>query len=147
MTKKKNTSRSISKLNPGSSNKSKNKSFKLFWRNREMKLLVFKPTKPTLGITWKRSKLRKLGNCLENPLNQAVQQSPTCGTNNLQHQVAEVVLGHHNRLPVLPLLPGTSRVLGHRTMETRNRRVEHLHIGRVIHDTCKHFYVLLEISE
>ena len=139
MIKKKNISRSIKKLNHGSSNKSKSKSYKPFWRNSKLKLLVFKPTNPTLGITWRRSKLRKLGNCLENPLNQAAQLSPTCGTNNLQHQVAEVVLGHHNHLPVLPLLPGTSRVLGHRTMGTRKIRVKHLHIGRVIHDSCKHF--------
>ena len=138
MTKKINISRSIKKLNPGSSNKSKNKSFKPFWRSSKPKLQVSNPTNQTLGITWRRNKLRKLGNCLENHLNQAVQPSPTFGTSNLLHQVAEAVLGHHNHLPVLPLLPGTNRILGHRTMGTRRIRVKHPPIGTVIDVTFKH---------
>ena len=143
MKKKKNISRNIKKLNPGSSNKSKNKSFKPFWRSSKPKLQVSNPTNQTLGITWRRSKLRKLGNCLENHLNQAAQPSPTCGSSNLLHQVAEVVLGHHNHLPVLPLLPGTNRILGHRIMGVKRIRVKPLHIGTVIHD--KHLIFLQDI--
>merc|ERR1712013_73257 len=89
------------------------------------------------------NKLRKLGNCLENPLNQAAQPSPTYGSSNLLHQVAEVVLGHHNHLPVLPLLPGTNRILGHRIMGVKRIRVKPQHIGTVIHD--KHLIFLQDI--
>ena len=143
MTKRKTISISIKKLNPGSSNRSKNKSFKPFWRSSKPKLQVSNPTNQTLGITWRRNKLRKLGNCLENHLNQAAQPSPTCGSSNLLHQVAEAVLGHHNHLPVLPLLPGTNRILGHRILGVKRIRVKHLPIGTVIHD--KHLIFLQDM--
>ena len=134
MIRRKNIWRSNKTLNPGILSKSKNKNFKRFWKSSDKKLLVSKTTKSTLGTTWRRSKLRKLGDFLGNYLNQAAQPSPTCGTRSLLPQVAEAALGPHNPPPAPPLLLGTSTVLGHSPMMARRIRQEPLPIGAVTHD-------------
>ena len=134
MIKRINISKSTKKQNPGISNKSKSKIFKLFWRNSEKKHQVLELTNLTPGMTWRRNKLRKLGSFLEKYLNQVAPLFPTFGTKNLLHQVAEVVLGPHNHVPVLPLLLGTSRTLGVKRIKEKPPTV-----GKIILDSLMHF--------